>query len=106
MRLCWTKGWPEKPSRLGGQADDYGRGEGAQEQGSKSLKKLSPQVRVRILRKLVEYDEKPELLALNIKNLIDTNPPQFRLRVGDYRAVGTVDGDRLLQHVFVDRKDL
>lgn len=74
--------------------------------GRKSLKKLSPQVRVRILRKLAEYNEKPELLALNIKNLIDTNPPQFRLRVGDFRAVGTVDGDRLLLHVFVDRKDL
>lgn len=74
--------------------------------GRKSLKKLSPQVRVRVLRKLAEYNEKPELLALNIKNLVDTNPPQFRLRVGDYRAVGTVDGDRLLLHVFVDRKDL
>ena len=74
--------------------------------GRKSLKKLSPQVRVRILRKLARYNEKPELLALNIKNLVDSNPPQFRLRVGDYRAVGTVDGDRLLLHVFVDRKDL
>lgn len=74
--------------------------------GGKSLRKLSPQVRVRILRKLAEYNEKPEMLALNIKNLVDTNPPQFRLRVGDCRAVGTVDGDRLLLHVFVDRKDL
>ncbi len=74
--------------------------------GRKSLKKLSPQVRVRVLRKLARYNEKPELLALNIKNLVGTNPPQFRLRVGDYRAAGTVDGDRLLLHVFVDRKDL
>ena len=74
--------------------------------GKKSLKKLSPQVRVRVLKKLVEYNEKPELVALNIKQLTDTNPPHFRLRVGDYRAVGTVDGDRLLLHVFVDRKDL
>ncbi len=74
--------------------------------GRKSLKKLSPQVRVRILRKLVEYNEKPEVVALNIKNLVDTNPPQFRLMVGDYRAVGTIDGDRLLLHVSVDRKDL
>lgn len=74
--------------------------------GRKSLKKLSPQVRVRILRKLAEYNEKPVLLALNIKNLADANPPQFRLRVGGYRAAGTVDGDRLPLHVFVDRKDL
>lgn len=74
--------------------------------GGKSLKRLSPQVRVRVLRKLVEYNEKPELPALNVKQLTDTNPPQFRLRIGEYRAVGTVDGDRLLLHVFVDRKDL
>jgi mRNA-degrading endonuclease RelE of RelBE toxin-antitoxin system len=74
--------------------------------GRKSLKKLSPQVRVRVLRKLARYNEKPELLALNIKNLVDANPRQFRLRVGDYRVVGTVEGDRLVLHVFVDRKDL
>lgn len=76
------------------------------ETGRKSLKKLSQQVRVRILRKLAEYNEKPELLALNIKQLTDTDPPQFRLRVGDHRAVGTVEGGRLLLHVFMDRKDL
>lgn len=76
------------------------------ETGRKSLLKFSPQVRARILKKLAEYNEKPELLALNIKQLTDTDPPQYRLRAGDYRAVGTVDGDRLLLHVFVDRKDL
>ncbi|MBM3302062.1 MAG: type II toxin-antitoxin system RelE/ParE family toxin [Deltaproteobacteria bacterium] len=74
--------------------------------GKKSLKKLPPQVRMRILRKLAEYNEKPELMALNVKQLTDTDPPQFRLRVGDYRAVGTIDGERLILHVFIDRKDL
>lgn len=74
--------------------------------GRKSLKKLAPQVRVRVLRKLVEYNKKPDLIRLNVKQLVDTSPPQFRLRVGDYRAVGTIDGERLVLHVFVDRKDL
>ena len=74
--------------------------------GRKSLKKLAPQVRVRVLRKLVEYNEKPDLIALNVKQLVDISPPHFRLRVGDYRAVGTIEGDRLVLHVFVDRKDL
>jgi len=76
------------------------------EAGRKSLQKLTPEARLRILRKLAEYNEKPELISLNVKQLVDTKQPQSRLRVGDYRAIGTVDGDTLLLHMFIDRKNL
>lgn len=76
------------------------------EAGRKSLKKLPPQVRLRILRKLAEYNEKPELSAQDIKKLMDTHPARYRVRIGDYRAVGTLDGEKLLLHSFVDRKNL
>jgi len=76
------------------------------EAGRKSLQKLTPEARLRILRKLAEYNDKPELISLNVKQFVDTKQPQLRLRVGDYRAIGTVDGDTLLLHVFIDRKNL
>lgn len=74
--------------------------------GRKNLKKFEPHTRVRILKKPAEYNNKSELIAINIKQLADTKPPQFRLRIGDYRAVGTVAGDMLYLHAFVDRKNL
>lgn len=76
------------------------------ESGKKSLRKLTGKARLRILRKLAEYNEKPELISLNIKQLVGTSPPQSRLRIGDYRAIGTLEGDILLLHAFIDRKDL
>jgi mRNA-degrading endonuclease RelE of RelBE toxin-antitoxin system len=76
------------------------------EAGKKSLRKMPPAIRIRLLKKLQEYNDKPELMAANIKQLTDVNPPMSRLRIGDYRAVGTISGDRLLLHVFIDRKDL
>ena len=76
------------------------------EAGRKSLQKLTPEARLRILRKLAEHNEKPERISLNIKQVVDTKQPQARLRIGEYRAIGTVDGDTLLLHVFIDRRNL
>jgi len=74
--------------------------------GKRSLKKLPQSAQRLVLKKLCEYNEKPQLIASNVKQLTDTTPPKTRLRIGDYRGVGIVVGDTLYINIIIDRKDL
>ena len=43
--------------------------------------------------------------AGDVRKLHNTNPPEFRLRVGDYRVRFTEPGEALCVHAVKDRKD-
>ncbi len=43
--------------------------------------------------------------AGDVKKLHDSNPPEFRLRVGDYRVRFTEAGETLYIHAVKDRKE-
>lgn len=67
------------------------------ESAARELRKLDPQLRRRILLKLAEYGDKPELLHADLKQLEDTHDPvQYRIRIGDYRLIASM-GENSLQ---------
>lgn len=57
----------------------------------KDLKAVDAKIRARIVSKIVQYAAAPEELANQIKHL--TGSPFYRLRVGDYRVIFSLDGD-------------
>lgn len=69
---------------------------------ARELRKLEPRLRKCILMKLDEYRSKPSLLEADLKRLEGTNePPQYRLRVGDYRLIVVLDADMVqVIHIF------
>lgn len=76
------------------------------ESAARELRKLDPQLRKRILLRLAEYRDKPDLLNAELKQLEDTHDPvQYRLRIGDYRLISTMREDalRLLHSVHRSR---
>lgn len=77
------------------------------DEGRKSLGKFSYEVRRKVLKKITEYNQKPDLIAAHIKQLTDTNPPRTRLKIGrDHRCIGSTAGDTPYLSVIIDRKDL
>jgi mRNA-degrading endonuclease RelE of RelBE toxin-antitoxin system len=74
--------------------------------GWKRIKKIEPHTRFRILNRLKEYMGKPELLANDAKRLSDARPPVYRIRIGDYRAIGTIQGETLFVHDVLHRSEL
>ncbi|MBN2169117.1 MAG: hypothetical protein JW738_07720 [Actinobacteria bacterium] len=76
------------------------------DEGKKSLNKLTPEVQREIIKKIVEYNEKPELITSRIKHMKGSNPPMIRLRPGEYRALGALSGSDLYLNVLLDRKNL
>ena len=58
------------------------------------------------MSKLKEYEGKPELLANDAKRLSGARPPMYRLRIGDYRAAGTIQGDTFYIHDVLHRSEL
>lgn len=60
---------------------------------AKKINKVDPRLRRRFLEKLQEYENKPELLVSDLKRLSDTRDPVlYRIRIGDYRIVGSIEG--------------
>ncbi|SEH49697.1 type II toxin-antitoxin system RelE family toxin [Magnetospirillum fulvum] len=57
----------------------------------KDLKAIEPKTRERIVAKIVSYADVPASQANNVKHL--TGSPFFRLRVGDYRVIFSLDDD-------------
>lgn len=55
----------------------------------KDLKGLNPQDRTRIVQKINQYASDPATLANNVKHLQGSD--LYRLRVGDFRVLFTVD---------------
>lgn len=76
------------------------------DEGKKTLKKLPKEAQIKILKKIVEYNEKPELITSQIKHMTDSHPPMTRLRIGNFRAVGRMVGNELHLDIFMDRKNL
>ena len=76
------------------------------EPGRRSLKKMPREAQRQILRKIQEYEGKPELIATHVKHLTDSNPPMSRLKIGAFRGFGHVDEETLLIDIFIDKKDV
>lgn len=57
----------------------------------KDLKAIEPRTRDRILRKIAQYAATSGAQANNVKHL--TGSPFYRLRVGDYRVIFSLDGN-------------
>jgi Cytotoxic translational repressor of toxin-antitoxin stability system len=57
----------------------------------KDLKAIEPKARDRIVVKIVQYASSPASQANNVKHL--TGSPFYRLRVGDYRVIFSLDGE-------------
>ena len=73
----------------------------------KKINKIEPQLRKRLLEKLQEYEKKPDLLATDLKRLADTKDPiLYRIRMGDYRVAGSIEGDFFNILDFIHRRDL
>ena len=73
----------------------------------KKINKVEPQLRKRLLEKLQEYENKPDLLAADLKRLADTKDPVlYRIRMGNYRVVGSIEGGFFNVLDFIHRRDL
>jgi mRNA interferase RelE/StbE len=70
-------------------------------QAIKDLKALSPELKERILAKIVAMQDN---LQGDIKKLTNFTP-EYRLRVGKYRILFKIDGDTLRIHRVKHRKD-
>ncbi len=57
----------------------------------KDLKAIDAKARDRIIAKIVQYAADPATQANNVKHL--TGSPFYRLRVGDYRVIFSLDGE-------------
>ncbi len=57
----------------------------------KDLKSIEQKARDRIIAKVVQYAAAPASQANNVKHL--TGSPFYRLRVGDYRVIFSLDGE-------------
>lgn len=64
----------------------------------KELAKIGPQAK-KITEKVRQYAANPESLANNVKSLVGTQ--EYRLRVGDYRVLFTVEEDGTLTVMLV-----
>jgi mRNA-degrading endonuclease RelE of RelBE toxin-antitoxin system len=76
------------------------------EPGRRSLKKMPREAQRQILKKITEFDGKPDLIAAHLKHMTDSKPPMSRLRMGDFRAFGHVEGETLYMDIFLDKKDV
>jgi mRNA interferase RelE/StbE len=65
---------------------------------AKELSKIGPHAR-KITEKVRQYAANPESLANNVKSLVGTN--DYRLRVGDYRVLFTIEEDGSLTVMLV-----
>ncbi len=71
-------------------------------QAIKDLKALSPDIKERILAKIVAMQDN---LQGDIKKLTNFTP-EYRLRVGKYRVLFKIDGEILRIHRVKHRKDV
>ncbi len=66
-------------------------------QADKSLRKMPRNLALKIVKKIKKLAKNPYEKQKNIKKL--SNHPGFRLRIGDWRVVYTVNDDQLLIHI-------
>ena len=60
----------------------------------KQIKKLDPEVRHRIARRIDALADEPR--PGGVVKLTDVSPPLYRVREGQYRIVYTIDDDKLI----------
>lgn len=70
------------------------------------LQTLSAEVALRMSRKMRELAQDPSPRGDTVKRLQGMNVPTYRLRIGDYRAVFRVDGQRVRVLRIVHRSQL
>jgi mRNA interferase RelE/StbE len=73
---------------------------------TEDLEALSTDVAVRIVRRLEELEENPHPRGDTIKRLEGFSVPTYRFRVGDYRAVFQIFGNRIAILRVVHRSQL
>lgn len=78
-------------------------------QADQALGKMPANTEARIIAKIVQYAEDPESLANNVTRMqqakVDDEAPVYRLRVGDWRVIFTLDADTAAEatEMFIDR---
>lgn len=63
-----------------------------EESAREDLKRLGPEIAQRVLEKLEWLRQHPEPQRL-LKRLEGINPPSYRFSIGDWRAIGQIQGD-------------
>jgi mRNA interferase RelE/StbE len=71
----------------------------------RQLSKFDVNIQVRIVEKLRFYSSQPQPLRFAEK-LTDSRFGQWRFRIGDYRALFDVDGDRIIILVIGHRREI
>lgn len=66
-------------------------------QADKSLRKMPRNLALRIVDKIKKLANNPHKKQKNVKKL--SNHPGFRLRIGDWRVVYTINDKQLLIHI-------
>ena len=74
-------------------------------QAERQLLKLPPNIQKQIIRKLEYYLKQPSPLA-SAKRLVDSHPPIFRFKAGDYRIIFDWEGDGILITKVGHRRDI
>ena len=72
----------------------------------KDLGALSAAMQLRILKKIQLLSTDPIPHGTTIKRLRGFTTPTFRLRVGDYRIVFLLEGDKIVVLRIIHRRDL
>jgi mRNA interferase RelE/StbE len=69
----------------------------------KEYRKLNPEIKIRVKKALEQLSEDPftPRTHADIKPLKDTNPPKYRVRIGDYRVVyAVIENDVKVLEIF------
>lgn len=67
---------------------------------------MAPEERRRVLKGLLDLRLDPFPKGKRVKQLSGFEPPLYRLRVGEYRVVYKVEGERVIILVVIHRSEL
>lgn len=72
----------------------------------RDLKKMPPRERQRALKSCLDLRSDPLPLGKRVKQLRGFDPPLYRLRIGDYRAIYRVAEDGVVVLAVIHRSEL
>lgn len=75
-------------------------------QAERDLENLSSDVARRVSSKILELEEHPFPRGDTVKQLQGYEPPMYRLRIGDYRAIFRIFGQRVVIYRIIHRSQL
>ena len=73
---------------------------------ARDLRRIAPEVRLRILRSIRSLEEAPLPRGSAIKRIAGVRPSLYRLRTGDYRTLYRIEGQGILVLAVIHRSEL